>query len=92
MVMGMAYVLREDNCPFLPNQDQVDVDQNGVGDLCQPDDGDGIAVADDNCSLVANPSQADQDMDGLGDVCDPDIDGDGIDNEPLSSCRWREYR
>ncbi len=71
-----------DNCPFTPNADQEDLNQNGIGDACEGDrDGDSIPDALDNCPDVPNPLQEDQDGDGLGDVCDDDIDGDGIPNE-----------
>ena len=33
-----------DNCPAIANPDQNDINQNGIGDVCDPDmDGDGIA-------------------------------------------------
>jgi hypothetical protein len=70
----------EDNCPDLSNADQVDEDENGVGDLCElepeaDDDQDGRVNSEDNCPLVANNSQSDDDDDGLGNRCDncPDV-------------------
>ncbi len=72
-----------DNCPLVVNPDQVDTDNDSVGDACDGDgdddvDGDTIPDTADNCPLVANPDQADADNDGEGDACDGDADGDGI--------------
>jgi len=67
-----------DNCPDVDNPNQVDDDEDGVGNAC------------DNCRALVNPAQRDLDADGLGDVCDncaeipnPDQangDGDAIGN------------
>ncbi|MGB1585694.1 MAG: thrombospondin type 3 repeat-containing protein [Thermoplasmatota archaeon] len=73
-----GFLNEADNCPNVAN-DQVDTDNDGRGDACDPDDdNDQIRDAVDNCSLTANPEQEDNDHDGRGDVCDADDDGDGI--------------
>ena len=70
-------------CPLFPNPDQFDMDEDGVGDLC------------DNCPDVPNSEQLDQDQDGEGDLCDlcPEIatavnidsDEDGV-GDPCDNC------
>ena len=75
----------DDNCPDIANADQADIDGDGSGDVCDPDqmdtDQDGVVDSADNCPKDANADQADIDGDGIGDVCDPDqtdTDADGV--------------
>lgn len=79
---GDAFADNVDNCPEVFNPIQTDLDNDGLGDACDPDrDGDGIPDGQDNCPAAANAGQADLDLDGQGDACDPDRDGDGIEND-----------
>lgn len=79
----------QDNCPTVPNGDQTDTDNDGVGDACDStpngdEDADGVDNLSDNCAGVSNPDQTNTDGDEFGDACDPtpngDDDGDGVDN------------
>ena len=68
-----------DNCPLISNLDQLDNDNDDLGDVCDPDDDqDGDLDGADNCQFVFNPDQTDTDSDGFGDVCDIDRDNDLI--------------
>ncbi len=74
---GDGVVDPEDNCPDVANADQLDTDNNNVGDACQDSDEDGVADLDDNCRQIPNPDQLDSDDNGEGDACQ-DADSDGI--------------
>jgi MYXO-CTERM domain-containing protein len=68
---GDAVLDELDNCPGLANDEQGDVNANGIGDACDIDiDGDGIPNNLDNAAKLANADQVDRDLDGLGDVAD----------------------
>ena len=71
----------DDNCPLFSNTDQLDLDDDGLGDACDDDlDGDTIVNLEDNCPADANGDQANADTDSEGDACDLDDDGDGWDD------------
>ena len=66
-----------DNCPNVPNSDQIDTDNDSSGDACDTDD-DGDGVIDTEDTFPLNPTEwVDSDMDGIGDNADPDNSTEG---------------
>lgn len=86
---GDGIGLATDNCPDVANADQLDVNNNGLGDACEDFDGDGVLNGTDNCPLDVNPGQENADNDREGDACDDDDDNDLVldvaDNCPLDA-------
>lgn len=74
----------DDVCITVPDPDQLDGDDDGLGNACDPcpadpasgdehdEDGEGISDRCDNCPHVANRTQDNGDGDELGDACDLD--------------------
>ncbi len=69
---GDGLVYPADNCPEASNADQADLDGDGVGDPCDPDeDGDGLADSVE-AAIGSNERSANTDGDGVndgGDAC-----------------------
>ena len=73
-----------DNCPLDANEDQLDTDQDGAGNVCDSDDdNDGISDEEEDANGT-NPLLADSDSDSVDDNvdnCPIDANGDQADND-----------
>jgi len=65
----------QDNCPAVPNPDQVDGDDDGHGDAC------------DTCPSWPDPFQVDSDDDGVGDACEL-VQEETEPNNSAQTCDW----
>ena len=83
---GDGVMNSEDNCPVAINPDQLNFDNDTLGNACDDDlDGDSVLNDVDNCPVIPNNDQSNFDSDTLGDACDPDDDDDGV-NDVLDKC------
>ena len=60
-----------DNCVYINNPDQKDINQNTIWDACEFDsDNDGVSDSIDNCRNTPNQDQKDDDKDNIWNACD----------------------
>ncbi|WP_372777453.1 CocE/NonD family hydrolase [Litorivivens sp.] len=71
----------DDNCPLAANEDQLDSDRDGDGNVCDEDD-DNDGVRDEEDAFPLDPSEdTDTDGDGVGNNADEDDDNDGVNDD-----------
>ena len=97
---GDGFVDQADNCPSTANPNQADLDDDGIGDVCDADkDGDSIPIPDDNCpndiEAWVSFTWNDYDADGCQDeTADEDDDDDAVLDEndacPMGEKNWGE--
>ena len=73
-----------DNCPNLANSDQLDSDDDGLGDACEPVEqpiedcnNNGVNDIDD----LNDETSSDCNLNNIPDECESDLDGDGVTDE-----------
>ena len=70
VVLTGLTIMPPDNCPAVDGDDQADLDNDGLGDACDPDvDGDGVSDANE-AAIGSNPRSTDSDGDGKPDGAD----------------------
>lgn len=86
-----------DNCPFKKNEDQIDSNSDGIGDVCddgnKDSDGDGILDKDDECPFIPENFNWIEDEDGCPEV--PNVDDELniiVQNCDTCPCHYADYK
>ncbi len=86
-----------DNCPFAVNADQIDINDDGIWDVCdiqeKDTDGDGIPDDKDACPYVPEDINGIQDLDGCPEL-PTNIDNElslKVDNCDTCPCHFADY-